>query len=59
MNKKINFTNAKVLSSKVSAVFIISSSHSNTHLTTRRFPQEQFLISKYSLTLLDLLDSQC
>ena len=33
--------------SKVSVVFNVSSSHSNTNLTIRRFSQEQFLISKY------------
>ena len=33
---------------KVSVVLNVSSSHSNTNLTIRRFSQEQFLISKYS-----------
>ena len=32
----------------ISVVLNVSSSHSNTNLTIRRFSQEQFLISKYS-----------
>ena len=58
MNKAINFFNVYLSLSKVTVVFDLSSSHSNTNLPIRRFLQEQFLISKYSSKLHALLHSQ-
>ena len=51
MNEAITLAQAIFSLSKVSVVFNISSSHSDTNLPTRRFSQEQFLVSKYSSTL--------
>ena len=56
MNKKITFCTCYCLSlSNVSVVFSVSSSHSNTSLQIRRFPQKQLLVSKYSSILHTLL----
>ena len=45
--RQLHFAHATFfLSSEVSVVFNISSSHYNTNLPIRRFSQEQFLVSK-------------
>ena len=60
MNKAIIFSYITFLSTidLVSIVFKISSSHANTNLPKRRFLNEQFSMSKYSLILNALSHSQ-
>ena len=57
--RQLLFAHATFLSlSKISVVFNISSSHSNTNLPIRRFQQEKSSVSNYSSILHTVLHSQ-